>query len=165
MEGFTFLESQALAILLNMNMSMIDSAECFQLNPDDTANFAYAIEKMTNPKRRESARAEQQYPYAVAYRIAKGQVIDSVIKLGEFVNTLSAGGANDTFMKERAFEMIAAAAGSNDLVALYQSNLVALNGVMARLSENASRNIGTGMHGFLGRNSREGGSNSGLGSN
>ena len=119
-EDFTFIEAYAKALgIFTLAVS------CSDFNPDST-NYAYAIEKMA-PARRKYARPDQQFLYAIAFRIARGQVLDTLVKIQEFINSLTIGTFNETFMKIRGTQLIYEAAGSDDLRALQRENIAGLN--------------------------------------
>ena len=115
MDGFTF--SQGFGQTLYNTLRIKD---CKDLEP---GSKEFGLDNIKDPTKRNGSNRSQQYIYVTAFRISRGQLIDNLISLEQFINGLTIGSFNDSFVKPRALQLLSEAVGTSNLEALYMDNM------------------------------------------
>jgi hypothetical protein len=138
-EGFPFNESFG-ELVYNRT---IKGKTCGVIDPKSSV-FMYKYTNLTVKDDRILATPEQRYLYAIAFRIARAQVIDSLITMEEFISNLTVGTFDNNFVKPRALQLIYEAVGTNDLRGLYETNLLKYADLVKEMVEYVAEGSGSG---------------------
>ncbi len=88
---------------------------------DSNAGSAFALEEPWDPAKPGREQFHRDL-YVTAFRIARSQVLDSLIKMEEFINNLTIGSFDTAFVRNNALRLLYESAGSSDLRGLRAEN-------------------------------------------